>query len=184
MSIFLVYFYLVIFVVFDIVILSYGIEQIVRIIRKLPPPVPSAKKLRNAVVQEIRSEFPNAKTILDIGSGWGGMTRKISRHFPGVSVTGIELMPTPYIYSVVAGVFFKNVKYVFGDAFKFLENKKFDIGVAYLLTRTMPEVEKYLSNFNLLLVLDFPLPNTTPYKIIKLHKDFLGQHRLYVYKNK
>lgn len=184
MSNFLVYFYLVILVVFDIVILSYGIEQIVKTIRKLPPPVPSAKRLRNAVVQEIQSEFPNAKTLLDIGSGWGGMTRKISRQFPDIKVTGIELMPTPYIYSVVAGMFFKNIKYVFGDTFKFLENKKFDIGVAYLLTRTMPEVEKHLSNFDILLVLDFPLPNNKPYKTIKLYKDYLGQHWLYVYKNK
>ena len=184
MSYFFVYFYIVLLVVFDIIILTYGVEQIVKAIRKLPPPVPSVKKLRDSVVKQIMIEIPDAKTILDVGSGWGGMTRRIAKEFPCAKVSGVEIMPTPYVYSIIMGAFFKNIKYFFGDAYKFLKNKKFDVGVAYLLTSAMKNVEKYKSNFKFLFILDFPLPKTSPYKKIKLHKDFLGQHWLYVYKNK
>lgn len=182
---FFVYAYLVVFIIFDVFILLFGIEQIIRVKKRLAPEVPSSFKLRNSIAKQILIEYPNVKTVFDIGSGWGTLGRSIARKICKARVTGAEMMPTPYIYSSMRHMFIKNVKFVFGDAFKYLKktDKIFDVGVVYLLTPEMGHVEKVLDKFKVLITADFPLPNTKPIKIIKLHKDFLGQHFLYVYKS-
>jgi hypothetical protein len=82
MATFLVYLYLVVFIVFDIVILTVGIEQIVAFSKNIAPEVPSSKKLRRAVVAQIAKDMPDVKSVLDIGSGWGGMVKAVSKKFP------------------------------------------------------------------------------------------------------
>ncbi len=180
------FYYLDIFlwIILGVFILVQLTEFIICVARKLSPQVRSGDPMRAAVVGQIREFAPNAKTVIDIGSGFGTMTRSVARAFPCADVIGIEIMPTPYLYSLVRGMLFKNVKLTFGNAFKFLDNynKKFDVGITYLLTPEMPKVQKYMSRFKVLMVLDFPLPDATPVKTIKLHRDFLGQHYLYVYK--
>jgi len=150
------------------------------------PEVPSSTKLRNAVVSEIRARYPDAKTVIDIGSGWGGMTRRIACEFSGASVTGIELMPLSFGCSALAKLFAgpANAKFVIGDAIKFIKNSDgFDVGVCYCGTALMKDIPSLSDKFKLIISLDFPIPNVRPIKIIKLHNDGLGQHVMYVYKN-
>ncbi len=182
---FWVYLYLIVFILFDIIILTLGVEQLLMIFKRVAPEVPSTKYMRGAVLDAINKEMPGVKSIVDIGSGWGGMVRMLARRFPNASVTGIEIMPTPYVCSWLSVAFYKNVKIVFGNAFKYLGamNGKADVGIAYLLTPMMHDVERYLPKFKILMVLDFPLPNTKPVRKVKLHRDRLGQHWLYIYKN-
>lgn len=184
MSLF-VYLYLFLFVIFDIIVLVIGIEQLICFTKNMAPEVPSSSKLRTSVVKQIPIEFPNVKTIVDIGSGWGGMARLIAKSNPDAKVIGLEIMPSPFVYSKIRGVFIKNLKFVFGNAFKYFakSDEKFDVGIAYLLTPEMKNVENFLSRFAVLFALDFPLPDIEPAKKIKLHRDSFGQHYLYVYKS-
>ena len=184
---FFVYLYLVIFILFDIFILVFGVEQIMRIAcrkKRLAPAVPSSRRLRNAVIKQIAIEMPNVKTVLDIGSGWGTMGRTVAGAFPQAKILGMEIMPCPYVYSVIRGLFVRNAKFKFGNVFKYLEKSgdKFDVGTAYLLTPMMRDVQNYAKRFKVLIVLDFPLPDMKPNKKIKLHSDMLGQHWMYVYR--
>ena len=183
--IFLVYLYLIVFIIFDIFILAVGIEQLLCAFRKIAPKVPSGRQLRVAVAEQIAIEMPDVKSIIDVGSGWGTMVRTVAKKFPNAKVYGIEFMPSAYVYSVVRGLFVWNAKLIFGNAFKYLEqtDKKFDVGITYLLPSEMNDVKKFMAKFKMLFVLDFPLPDVTPIKKIKLNKNALGQHWLYVYKS-
>jgi hypothetical protein len=62
------------------------------------------------------------------------------------------------------------------------EDQKFDVGIAYLLTPEMKNVENFLSRFKMLMAVDFPLPDVRAAEKIKLHQDMFGQHWLYVYR--
>ncbi|MDL2295853.1 class I SAM-dependent methyltransferase [Lachnospiraceae bacterium OttesenSCG-928-E19] len=137
-----------------------------------------------AVVKQIQEIFPDAKTILDIGSGWGTMVRTVAKKNRNAQVVGVEILFLPYVYSIIRSVFVRNAKFVRGDAFKYInkDNKKFDIGITYLLTPEMRNVQKVLSHFDVLISVDFPLPDIKPTHKIKIHRDFLAQHWLYVYK--
>ncbi|MDR0727194.1 MAG: class I SAM-dependent methyltransferase [Rickettsiales bacterium] len=184
MAVFLVYLYLVVFIIFDIVILTLGIEQMVGFYKNMAPEVPASKKLRQGVAAQIKKDMVDVKSILDIGSGWGTMVKTVARAFPKASVTGIEIMPLPFVYSSIRCLLNKNVKIVLGNAFKVLKkkNEKFDVAIAYLLTPEMKNVEGFLSGFKILIAVDFPLPDVKESEKIKLHKDRFGQHYLYVYK--
>lgn len=181
---FLIYVYLFLFIIFDIVVIFVSIEQMISIFMNRAPSISAGPKSRQAVIDEITKNFPNAKTIIDIGSGWGTMARAVAKKIPSAKVTGVEIMLAPFVFSFISSAFKKNVKFVFGNAFKYLKekNNKFDVGVAYLLTSEMRDVEKFLSKFDVLLAVDFPMPGVEPIKKIKLHKDLIKQHWLYVYK--
>jgi hypothetical protein len=112
------------------------------------------------------------------------MVRAVSKNFPNARVVGIEMMPSPFVFSSIKCVFNKNIKIVFGNAFRVLRDKGrgFDVGIAYLLTPEMKNVENLLSRFKILLAVDFPLPDVRAAEEVKLHRDMFGQHWLYVYK--
>ena len=179
-----IYTYILLFILFDIIVIFIAFEQMIHIFMDHAPSIAAGPKSRKAVIEEISKNFPNAKTLIDIGSGWGTMALAISKKIPKLKVSGIEIMFAPFSLAYIMSLFKKNVKFVFGDAFKYLKDNKFDIGIAYLLTSEMRDVEKFLSNFKVLLALDFPMPGIEPTRKIKLHKDFIRQHWLYVYKNK
>ncbi|MCL2331783.1 MAG: hypothetical protein FWC61_04575 [Proteobacteria bacterium] len=184
---FWVWLYLVVFALFDLIFVTLAIEMFAAKVRREAPEVPSSAHLRAAVISEIRKHYSDAKTVLDIGSCYGGMARIIARNFPKMRVLGTERMPLPFTFSKIARIFWreKNVNFRFGDAFRFIKKSDgYDIGTAYLLTPMMPRVESVADKFRVLLVLDFPLPNRRPTRKFKLHKDLLGQHWLYVYENK
>jgi hypothetical protein len=148
------------------------------------PPLPSYRLLRRAVISQMKM-YPMAKSAIDIGGGWGGMAKAIGRSFPKMSVCGVEKRFWVSVWSRLS-LFFtgpKNVVLTRGDAIEFLKKSDgFDIGIVYLMPAVMKRVEEASDKCRVLLVLDFPLPNRTPTKIIPLYRGFLlGRHRLFVY---
>lgn len=176
--------YFTVLVIFSVLIFLIGLEHLVYAAFGVSPPLPSGKKLADAVVQQIAVDCPGAKTIVDIGSGWGTMVLNVAKEFPNATVIGLEIMPTPFICSCIQGRSIKNATFRLGNAFKFLQKKehRFDVGITYLIPHEMKEVDKFLSQFKILIVLDFPIPARTPYKKVKLHHGPRAQHWLYVYK--
>jgi hypothetical protein len=165
---------------------GYIAESAYAVIKKNAPEVPSSRRLRHAVLAEIRKNYPRMKTVAEIGSGWGGFARLCARKNPQMNVVGIELMPMPYWCSQIARFFAgpKNVKFILGDAFAHIgKTGKYDIGVSYLLPRQMKKVREIRGNFKVLMALDFPLPDAAPTRVVKIYKSFLMNvyHKLYVY---
>ena len=50
------------------------------IVSKTPPFVPANSTERAAVVQQINMFYPHAKTVLELGSGYGGLARYIAQN--------------------------------------------------------------------------------------------------------
>jgi hypothetical protein len=167
--------------------LIYCAETIIGAIAGLSPKVQSSRRLRDAVIRELQS-IGKFDSVCDVGSGFGGMCGRIARAFPSARVSGIEIMPMPFMMSKIARFFGwipRRVEFYFGDFFaRVKKSGGFDVGVAYQLPSVAKRMESEIMNkFNILIVLDFPLPNVVPVRKIKLHHDFLGRHWMFVYKS-
>lgn len=180
----------IIFIVAMIVVfasLIWAVEYVVALVKKIPPEMPSGRKMRMAVISEIKKYCPNATSIIDIGSGFGGMALKIARAFPGAGVIGVERMPFAYVCSWIFTFFYfqSNLKFKRDRFTQFMQDKKFDVGVSYSGPSLMAQVEDVFqeNKFKVVISVDFPLPNVKPVRTIKLHRDMLGQHTLYIYEN-
>ena len=183
MSFLFIYFTLT--AIFGVFAVCYCFDFMIAAMTKTSPEVASGKELRNIVVSEINKNYKNLHSVIDIGSCWGGLARKIARECPGKNVVAVERMPSPAFISTIKDLFsFCNSKTIWGEAIKYIKKSNgFDIGTAYLYPDMMKKLEKHLNKFKVLIVLDFPLPNTKPTRTQKLHHDHLGQHNLYIYEN-
>ena len=156
-------------------------------IRHQPPMVPSRHAMRDAVSNVIRTDYPNAKTVCEIGAGWGGMVRFIARHTK-TTVTGIENMPLSALMARGLNLFCPRARTIWADAFGYLAaGHKFDIGVAYLGPRLTPRLMEYSKNFRVLISCDFEIPDLRPTCVIDLGRGYVlyrGKkypHKLFVY---
>jgi hypothetical protein len=135
--------YLILIAMFAIYAFWYSIELFIIIVTNASPEVPSVKKLRNVVISEINSHYNDLHTVIDIGSCYGGLARKIARECPGKNVVAVERMPSPAFISTIKDLFSScNSKTVCGDAIKYIKKSNgFDIGTAYLFPSMMKEIE-------------------------------------------
>jgi hypothetical protein len=62
--------------------------------------MPSSRGLRTAVLDAL-SAVPAGSTVVDIGSGWGGLTRRVAGARPDLSVVGFERSVVPYLWSIL-----------------------------------------------------------------------------------
>lgn len=158
-------------------------------IRHQPPFVPANEKMRRAVAGEILAHYPNAKTVVEVGSGHGYLARHIARRCK-VRVFALENMPFSVFMSKIWGMFGAwRCKTVWCDAFEWMDNRKepIDIAVAYLGPEMTTRLKEYNDKFEVLMSLDFELPDEDPVRTIDLgpgYTRYLGKkypHRLYVY---
>jgi hypothetical protein len=61
-------------------------------------PMPSSRAVRRAVVDEV-ARHPGCRAIVDLGSGWGGLTKALARAYPDRQVAGYEASLVPYLVS-------------------------------------------------------------------------------------
>ncbi|MBU6474951.1 MAG: class I SAM-dependent methyltransferase [Alphaproteobacteria bacterium] len=79
--------------------------------------VPSSSAAGRAVAALVP---PDASSVVDLGSGWGGMALAVARAHPQVKVTGIEYALPPYLFSRLRQFFspaLKNLSFLREDLF-------------------------------------------------------------------
>jgi len=165
-----------------------NVERVVCLFRRQIPLVPSGNALRDAVIQEINAHYSNMKTACDIGSGYGGLARRISREC-NMRVTAIENMPLPVLTSKVMDLVTRaDSGTVWRDAFGYLaESNGFDIAVAYLGPNVNGRLAELCGKVKVLITLDVPVPGLDAVRVIYLPKGFTRYgrkkypHRLFVY---
>lgn len=175
--------------VIDLVVLVKLIEYSTCVlIMHQPPFVPSNKRLRAAVVQEVHDHYPDARRITEVGSGYGGLVRALAAACPRAHVYGIENMPVAAWVSKIAALGRPNVHTVHRDAFAYLDGgARFDVAVAYLGPDLTPRLADYAKNFPVLISCDFEIPNRRPTRVIDVgggYTRYRGKkypHRIYVY---
>ncbi len=153
--------------------------------------VPSNTLLRNAVVNEILKKG-DVKSVCEIGGGYGGVVRYIARKC-NADVVSLENMIFTCFIAKIASILpgGSKVQNIRVDAFKYLKmpRRKFDVGVAYLGPAVNEKLVDVMHAFNVLIVLDVPIPYVEPAQVVDLGHGFTRYgrlkfpHKLFVYKN-
>ena len=158
-------------------------------IRQQPPLVSSNRGLRRLVLQQIKTYYPHAKNICEIGSGLGGLARYLAKN-TNANMYALENMP----FTVLGAKFFDFItgtrcKTIWCDAFKWLNDtdKKIDVAIAYLGPSFTTTLSKYKNKIHVIISLDFEIENMRPTRTIDLghgytlynHKKY--PHRVFVY---
>ncbi len=159
-------------------------------VRHQPPFVASPDLSRKLVVSEIIKNYPNAKNICEIGSGFGGLARAVARN-TNANVYALENMPfSAFVSKLFDKISFcKNNKTIWCDAFEFLDNTdiKFDVAIAFLGPKLTPCIQKYTDKIKVLISLDFEIGCIKPTRIIEIghgatiYQNIEYPHRLFVY---
>lgn len=167
----------------------YNLERIVCSIRHQIPFVPSNKDLRNAVIKEIQKHYPNARTACDIGSGYGGLARKIAGKF-GIRVWALENMPfSAFVSKITDIISFSKSKTILCDAFEYIKKSDgFDIAITYLGPSVNYRLIEIKNKTRVLITLDVPVKGLNAVRSIDLPngatiygRDKKYPHRLFVY---
>ena len=177
---------------FEIALLIYVAERWYSVrIKHQYPPVSCRARHACALVADIRKNYPNAKTVVDIGAGFGRLARAIANG-TGANVYAIENMPV----SVRIAKFMKfitrarRIGIVYADAFEYIPGKKFDIGIAYLGPDMNARLRDLMPCFRVMITLDAEIPGIRPTRIIDIPGGYTYYHhigrfpnRLYIYEN-
>ncbi|MDR1826562.1 MAG: hypothetical protein LBQ49_02620 [Rickettsiales bacterium] len=163
-------------------------EMIARGLWHQPPFSPSCEPLRDAVVQEIRSSYPNVKTACDIGSGYGGLARRIAKDC-GLRVAALENMPFAATVSMIADWISGGIsKTIWCDAFEYVEKSDgFDLAVAYMGPKVAGRLIALRNKIRVLITLDFPVEGLEATRTIivpggyTLYNGVKYPHKLFVY---
>lgn len=162
-------------------------------IRHQPPSVASNDYERRLVIEQIKTKYPKAKNICEIGSGFGGLARTIARNTKA-NVYALENMPFAAFVSKTVDKLSccKNNKTIWCDAFAFLDNTymKFDVAIAYLGPTVTQMIKKYKDKIKVVISLDFEIKNIKPKHVIDMgygntvYKGIKYPHRLFIYEFK
>ena len=108
------------------------------------PPMPSCKAVRNKMIDLIPDNVEG--DIVELGSGWGGLAKKVSECFPNNKVIGYELSLFPFLLSKLKCLFFNNnLCFLRKDFFK-VNLKNTSVVICYLSNPVMSSLkEKFIS---------------------------------------
>jgi hypothetical protein len=117
-----------------------------------------------------------AKSIVDLGAGFGGMVRGLARNHPETNVIGIENAPLTWLIGFIANRTTSRrrsgaIDWRFGSLWQ-ADLGKFDLVYAFLSPEPMPALWEKAKNEmppgSLLVSNSFPVPDVTPSEIVEL----------------
>ena len=124
-------------------------------------------------------------TVLELGSGWGGLALALAQRYPRAQVVGYELSLLPYLYSRLASrrAGCRNLQLERADFFAAAMGEA-DIVVCYLhheaMSRLAPLLAEKLAPGALVVSNTFQLPGWTPEATVQLTDMY--RNRLYRYR--
>ncbi len=193
MTVFLFWFFVVLLAGVEIFVLLSICENIYSVrFRHQYPPVSCRARHGQVVADEIKKHYPNAKTAVDIGAGYGRLARAMTR-VQGLKVIAIENMRFSIFVMRFLNFLFgtRQIKVVFADAFDYIKhsNKQFDIGVAYLGPVMNDRLKELTKKFKVIITLDVEIPGLKATRVVDVpgggytHYHYVGKfpHRLFVY---
>lgn len=162
-----------------------AISIIVRTLRNGVPPMPSSARVRAQMMSLVRQvELPRAATVVELGSGWGGLSPAVSRNQPTATVIGYENSAVPFLFSVVAGRLRRvyNVRYVRAD-FHRVSLREADLVLCYLspdaMARLQPKLAVELKPSAIVVSSTFALPTWKASRFVVA--DDIYRTRVYLY---
>lgn len=131
------------------------------------PWVPTRKKdfVRIAEIAKLQPGM----LFYDLGSGTGEMLFYLSQKY-NIDCVGIEISPILYLYSKIKSLFYKNVKIVYGNFYKYNLSKA-DVIYVFLMPKAFDKlkrkINKELKKDSQIIVSCWPLRNSTPMQVDK-----------------
>ncbi|MDP2152408.1 MAG: class I SAM-dependent methyltransferase [Methylotenera sp.] len=121
--------------------------------------------------------------IIDIGSGFGGMSMYIEKNRPDCLVDGIEIAPLPWLISKLRAKFkHSKVDFKIGD-YRLLDFASYDLIFAYLSPAAMSDLwlkaQAQMPPGALLVSYEFEIENVEPTEVIQAGNN---EKKLYVWK--
>ncbi len=149
--------------------------------------MPSAPQTRKTIIDDLKKEIGDGADfkIIDLGSGWGGLCQKLSKHFPKASVEGVEISPIPFCVSKFFQwlSIFRHYHIRRDDFFK-LDIASYDVIICYLspyhMDRFKNDLLSQLGQGTILYSQGFPLKNKTAEAVIDI--PFSLERKLYKYR--
>jgi len=138
-------------------------------------PMPSHRLARETILRLVPED---TETIVDLGSGWGGMLMSLSRAFPHSKIIGYECSWFPFLWSRCfcrsenISIYRKNFLRVLAPTSSVL--------ICYLCPRGMEKISSvYKGRESMLISHTFALPNNHPIKIHRITDRYRSP--IYVY---
>lgn len=129
------------------------------------PTIPSIPWLRRGALGLLKNHrAQDGGSIVEMGSGWGGLAMAIARDWPGARVVGVERSALPYwvsrarLAAAQALGRYKNLRFVRADFFA-LDLAAHDTAVCYLLPRILGQLPPRLAPGALLISAGFAVPD-------------------------
>ena len=148
-------------------------------------PIPSSKKAKTTMLSFIPKD--HVGNVVDLGSGWGTLVFAISKKFPQSNISGYELSPLPWLYSILINSILrrKNLTIHRKNIYDVCLSKV-NVVVCYLHPSAMAKLalkfEKELPRGTLIVCNTFPVPSWPPKQV-----HFIGgvfSRKIYVYEVK
>lgn len=144
--------------------------------------MPTSATVRRAVVQ-VLSRYPEARTIVDAGSGWGTLCQAILGRFPDKRVIGIENSPVPLLAARLLAR--GRISYVHGSLYLY-NYKKADFVVCYLYPGAMNRLSRILRDQLApgarVVSICFAMPGWEPERVLTCGDTY--RTKIYVYKSR
>jgi hypothetical protein len=147
-------------------------------------PMPSSAVAAQAIVDTCKCHKVTGP-ILELGSGWGGLARRLAKEFPEIKVMGFENCPVPYLWSRLTTWVFKreNLKFRLAD-FYHADLSNAETVVCYLCPSAMQKLSgklrRELKPGSLILTSTFALPEWQPIEVTEALDLF--RSKIYVYR--
>lgn len=128
--------------------------------------MPSSRKAKKKMLYLLSETSP--KKIYELGSGWGGLAKKIAKSFPESTVTAFEFSLIPFLWSKMHSFGMKNLQIYRKDFLK-EDLQNVDTIVCYLYPRGMELIQKKLTGKHTVISNTFALPAIQPTKTVYLN---------------
>ncbi len=119
------------------------------------------------VISEIISKYKNYANITELGAGWGGISNMLSKRYPGLNYTAVELSIVPYLIGK-AFTHYKSQSNISWNRDNFL-NTPLENSTIYITYLSGPVMKKLRGRFEkdlpknvVLISIAFAMPGWTP----------------------
>lgn len=166
---------------FEVLILStvllFALSIVWGTIRTGISPMMSSTKARGAILGLLEASDPH-ETIVDLGSGWGGLVISTAKQYPNKKIVGYELSWLPYLVSLTRKYTLGlNNLHIYRKDFLKADLNQTDVVLCFLYPKAMAKLENKLAKeqLNELTIISstFALPNEKAQDTVKLN-DFYG----------
>jgi len=149
--------YILVILIFVIVAVNTLYSYLYKVVN-----MPSSPQTRQAIIADLKALKGDAQGlhIYELGSGWGGLTLRLARHFPHATVIGFEISPVPYCVSLIRRLCVRKNRYTlrYGDIFK-QDLSAADIIICYLSPYHMKRLEPMIPKNATVYTQGFPFPD-------------------------